>query len=144
MHMTSTTHTTGATVRLTCGDGRLPRALLDYAEALGGLSDPVPAPGGVKKFLADEAYGNKMLEDIAAYIQLHHQSIILVLAHEDCGAYGGKQAFPDNVAEKEFHKQELKKAAMLLRERFPDKRIVTGFIFLDGTIEVFADLAAVL
>ena len=138
------THGTWATVRLACGDGRLQRAILNYAESFGGLSDSVLAPGGVKKFLADEAYRSKMFEDIATYLQLHRQSVILVLQHEDCGAYGGKQAFPGDSAEKELQKQELKRAALLLRERFPDKRIVTGFISLDGVVEVFEDLAVVL
>src|SRR3989338_11290265 len=140
----NSTHGIWTTVRLTCGDGRLQRAILDYAESFGGLSDPVPAPGGVKKFLEDEAYRSKMLEDIAVYLQLHHQSVILVLQHEDCGAYGGKQAFAGDSAEKEFHKQELKRAALLLQERFSDKRIVMGFISLDGVVEVFEDLAVVL
>ena len=137
-------HGTWATIRLTCGDGRLQRAILDYAESFVGLSDPVSAPGGVKKFLADETYRSKMFEDIAIYLQLHHQSIILALQHEDCGAYGGKQIFPSDSAEKEFHQQELKRAVLLLQERFPYKRIVTGFISLDGTVEVFNDLAVVL
>lgn len=133
-----------ATVRFACGDGRFQRAMLEYAESLGGLSDPVLAPGGVKKFLADESYRNKIWEDIAIYFGLHGQNTILVLQHEDCGAYGGKSAFSDDAAEKEFHKQELARAAALLRERFPDKRVVTRFISLDGAVEVFQDLAPAL
>lgn len=142
MNTQNNSHGTWKTVRVTCGDGRIQRALLDYAESFGGLSDPVPMPGGVKKFLADEGYREKTMEDVATYMGLHGQDIILIIQHEDCGAYGGKGAFENQTTERQFHHQELERALPIFQERFPGKRIVAGFISLDGTVMVFEDLTA--
>lgn len=131
----NTTHGTWKTVRFTCGDGRLQRALLDYAEKeFEGLSDPVPAPGGVKKFLEDEGYRKKVLEDIATYIRLHNPPTILVIQHEDCGAYGGSKAFVGGSEELEFQERQLQAAVPILEREFPDRKVIPAFIGLDGHV----------
>lgn len=131
------------TIRIHCGDGRIQRALLEYAESFGGFSDLVVAPGGVKKFLENTAYREKVLEDLAIYSRLHNPSTILVIQHEDCGAYGGKAAFKNSKAEIEHQRRELERAVPILQEYFPDKRIILGFMSLDGKVIQFANVVPV-
>lgn len=130
-----------AVVSVTCGDGRIRQLVLDYVKsAFGGVPDDVSKPGCVKKFLTDEAAREQMFEDMDTYLGLHGQPTILVLAHEDCGAYGGKQAFQSDEQEIEHHSRELERALPILEQRFPDKRVILGFMFLNGSAKLFQDL----
>lgn len=142
MNTDNNNHGIWKTVCVTCGDGRFQRNLLDYAESLGGLSDSVLAPGGVKKFLGDEKYRETMLEDIATYLSLHRQDTILVIQHEDCGAYGGRKSFESQTTERQFHHRELEQVLPILQKRFPDTHIIAGFICLDGIVTMFEDLVS--
>src|SRR3989338_7095772 len=126
--MAPDSHGTWATVRIHCGDGRIQKAVLEHAESFGGFSDPVTAPGGVKNFISDEACRKLMLDHIGVYVRLHHPSQLLVIQHEDCGAYGGKQVFGDDQKERALHREELEKASEILEAEFPHLEIISGFV----------------
>lgn len=141
----STNHGNWTTLRLHCGDGRIQRALLDHAESFGGHSDAFLLPGGIKYLLGFSwrhpfAKLFAWLVGVVAfwafhlYLSLHKQEVILVIQHEDCGAYGGSKAFPDAAAEKAFHEEQLRKAEALLRKALPQKRIVTAYVLLSGEV----------
>jgi len=56
---------------------------------------------------------------------LHHAKRIIIVNHQDCGAYGGSQKFNgDEAVEQKFHEEELKKAKAKLSVKYPDKEIV--------------------
>lgn len=141
--MNNNSHGTWATVRLHCGDGRFQEDLLAYAKSFGGFSDPVLAPGGVKKLLEDESYRMKVLEDLRIYIGLHNPKKLLVLQHEDCGAYGGSKAFSSNIQEESFQYVQLQKAIALLKTEFPGMEIVPAYIRLSGQIVPLSELSYV-
>ncbi len=76
-------------------------------------------PGGPKA-LVDDTMRNIFLGAIQnVSVNLHHIEKIILIAHRDCGAYGGSKAFTDAEAEKETQMKDLKTARNILMEKFP-------------------------
>jgi len=96
--------------------------------------DLVHIAGGGGAFLADDA-SSLMLKQVDLSVKLHQSSMVVLINHEDCGAYGGKAAFADADAEHERHDSDLKKAAELIAEKHPQLTIKRLYQHLDGTFE---------
>jgi carbonic anhydrase len=103
-----------------CIDFRFRKSLAEFLEARFGDSyDLVSVAGGVKRLVADPLESNFILEQVKISDRLHKPEVILLIQHEDCGAYGGSAAFGDFSDEQETQNQELEKAEILLKEQFP-------------------------
>ena len=110
-------HTCKALV-IHCIDFRFRKSLSEFLESRFGDSyDLVSVAGGVKRLVADPLENNFILEQIKISDRLHKPGVILLIQHEDCGAYGGSVAFGDFSTEQEAQNQELEKAKALLREQ---------------------------
>ncbi len=76
-------------------------------------------PGG-PKVLANEEMRDIFLGAIEKVsIGLHHVKEFVLIAHRDCGAYGGSTKFSDPATEKATQVEDLKIARGVLLERFP-------------------------
>ena len=76
-------------------------------------------PGGPKA-LVSETTRDVFLDAIQnVSVNLHHIEKIILIAHRDCGAYGGSTAFATPEAEKEAQTKDLQTAHKFLLERFP-------------------------
>lgn len=110
-------HTCKALV-IHCIDFRFRKSLAEFLEQRFGDSyDLVSVAGGVKRLVQDPLDNNFILEQIKISDKLHKPEVILLIQHEDCGAYGGSVAFGDFSTEQETQNQELEKAEILLREQ---------------------------
>jgi hypothetical protein len=77
-------------------------------------------PGG-PKVLADEMKRDIFLDAIQnVSVSLHHIEKIILIAHRDCGAYGGSAAFSNPEAEKAAQAKDLQIARDILLKRFPE------------------------
>lgn len=56
-------------------------------------------------------------------IGLHHIKEVILVAHRDCGAYGGSVAFAGSVEEKATQVEDLKIARGILSEKFPNLEV---------------------
>ena len=78
------------------------------------------------------AGGVKNLETILGQIEiskrLHDIKKVVLINHEDCGAYG-EQGTPEK------HSEDLKNAATKIKELHPDLEVETYYLHLDGTFE---------
>lgn len=111
-------HTCEAVV-VHCIDFRFRKSLAEFLESRFGDSyDLVSVAGGVKRLVSDPLNNNFILEQIKISDALHKPGVILLIQHEDCGAYGGSQAFGDFSTEQEAQSQELEKAETLLKQQF--------------------------
>lgn len=107
-----------------CIDFRIQRFLNEYLERrFPGAYDRVALAGGVKEF---------PLEQCGTSVRLHGPKTILLIQHEDCGAYGGSGALGEFPAELAFQKEELQKAERTVREHFPDIAVENFLIRLSG------------
>ncbi len=76
-------------------------------------------PGGVMQLLEAKLYAS-FLSDISIGFGRENKSLwkIFLMNHEDCKAYKGKKVFKSRKEEKEFHKEELRRAKNVLLEVF--------------------------
>lgn len=69
-----------------------------------------------------------ILKQISISKRLHQIKKVVLINHEDCGAY-------EEAGTLEKHADDLKKAAVKIREQFPDLEVNTYYLHLDGTFE---------
>ena len=85
--------------------------------------DRVAFAGGVKSL-------DIIMDQIEISHRLHHIKKVVLINHEDCGAYGDP---PAGGAEK--HTEDLKNAASQIKQRYSDLAVETYYLHLDGTFE---------
>ena len=110
-------------VVLSCIDFRFWKETAEFAEKeLGIKSFDFPSlPGGVK---AINENNDLAMSCISVPCDLHHAQKIILVNHEDCGAYGGSAKFATREDEQKFHEEELRKAKTKIAEKYPDKEII--------------------
>jgi carbonic anhydrase len=129
-------HTCKALV-IHCIDFRFRKSLAEFLEKRFGDSyDLISVAGGVKMLVQDPLDNNFILEQIKISDTLHKPKVILLIQHEDCGAYGGSVAFRDFSEEQEVQNQELEKAEVLLKQQF-SQPVEKHLVRLSGKIIPF-------
>lgn len=69
-----------------------------------------------------------VLKQIGIAVKLHHIKKVVLINHEDCGAYG-KAGTPQK------HEEDLKKAEGKIKKLFPSLEVNLYYLHLDGTFE---------
>lgn len=117
---------------VTCIDFRLQEVINKWvAENFAPKTfDRVALAGGVKNL-------EIIMEQIDIAHRLHQIKKVVLINHEDCGAYG-QENFPDTEAEQNTHSQDLKTAKEKVKEKYPDLEVSTFFLHLDGTFELIS------
>ncbi|MDP4007141.1 MAG: hypothetical protein Q8P55_00900 [bacterium] len=126
--MTSAKHIcTGAVLQ--CMDFRLRRKLADALEKHFPQEDYdlISIAGGVQDLLRED-WREFVFKQFDLSRKLHEPSLIVLVQHEDCGAYGGTAAFGDFERELKAHQDEIRRARVLLEARYPETRI-EGYLF---------------
>ncbi|MBI5421422.1 MAG: hypothetical protein HZA35_03910 [Parcubacteria group bacterium] len=123
-----------------CTDNRFWSVFKHFIKYLGFEDiDAASPPGGAKVFASPSKAGDRevALDKIKLLMPVHHIRRVVLFTHTDCAAYGGLSRFNgDEENEFEFHSAELKKAAEIVRERFPELAVETYFIDHKGIIKV--------
>jgi hypothetical protein len=133
-------HTCKALV-INCMDFRLLTAIFSFLEKAGllGNCDYVSVPGstraltvtavnplfswtGVKERILFRLYRFFMMYMLWVSVHLHHIEEVVLINHNDCGAYSGKK-FNSLEEEYEFHIRELKIAEKIILRKYPKLRI---------------------
>ncbi|MBI4036075.1 hypothetical protein HY383_03920 [Candidatus Daviesbacteria bacterium] len=83
--------------------------------------DRVALAGGVFDF-------GYVLKQVEISKRLHHIKKVILVNHEDCGAYG-----ESGTAQK--HAEDLKDAASKIKQQYPDLEVDLYYLHLDGTFE---------
>lgn len=83
--------------------------------------DRVAFAGGVHDF-------DTILHQIEISKRLHHIKKVILINHEDCGAYGEE-------GNDEKHSEDLKNAAGGVKAQFEDMEVESYYLHLDGTFE---------
>jgi hypothetical protein len=113
-------------VVLSCIDFRFWKETAEFAEnELGIKTFDFPSLPGSAKAINESQDEEFVFGCIKVPIELHHAEKVVIINHQDCGAYGGSAKFGgDEKAEQEFHEKELKKAKEKVLARYPDKEII--------------------
>ena len=121
---------------LTCFDQRIRMTVNKFLQKRGILRpDMVVIAGGAKTLASprNDFERDFILEQMRMSILLHQTKRAYLMCHSDCATYGGLKAFNnDQKTEAEHHAQELKRAAELLKERFPELEVECFFVNFEG------------
>lgn len=121
---------------LFCMDFRFKDAALEFLKHDLGLVDLdlVVLAGAAKNLAApqDSSDFKVTLKQFELSSKLHQIKKIVLIDHQDCGAYGGSAVFETSKGEREAHIINLRKAGEILRQRFPDKEIVLFYAKIIG------------
>lgn len=121
-------HTADAVI-ITCIDFRLQEAINNWiAENFQPRTfDRVALGGGVKNL-------DTIMSQIEIAHRLHHIKKVVLVNHEDCGAYG-QENFQDSQTEHLRHTQDLKAAKQKINQTYPDLEVTTFYLHLSSKFE---------
>ncbi len=119
-----------------CFDNRFQVGFSKFLKRLGiSKSDSIKIAGGAKSLASPEHEKDRsfVVEQIRKSIRLHQTSLVILMLHSDCGAYGGLAGFANNAqAEAQHHEQELRAAAGFLRTEIPGIGVQAYFVDFEG------------
>jgi len=125
---------------LTCFDQRIRQTVNKFLQRRGiSRPDMIVVAGGAKTLASprNDFERDFILEQIRMSILLHGTKRAYLVCHSDCATYGGLAAYNgDADAEARHHFEELKRAADLLRTRFPELSVDCFLVNFEG---VFVD-----
>ena len=109
---------------LSCGDPEIKISLTRELDAPFGPKGYfwLPELGGVKDFLSPDAPSDKdrLIRKIKKAHSIHPFGLIILINHSNCGAYKlSGHSFDDTQKEEQFHTEELKRAAEVIKKEFP-------------------------
>jgi carbonic anhydrase len=98
------------------------------AENVAPLVDAFNIPGVAKNFLEEgNLFARSAIAAIQKSIDLHQISSIILMAHWDCGGYGGSKKFPSPTAEETAYRDDLMKAREKLAAQFSLLNVRAGY-----------------
>jgi hypothetical protein len=107
---------------------------------LTGDYDEVALPGSslalVEKSYPD--WGKSLVDVMNLLKKIHRIKRVIFLDHRDCGAYRfikGAEAVSTKEKETETHKEVFKEVRLFMKNNFPELKVYTLLIGLDGVIE---------
>lgn len=109
------------TLVITCIDFRFAVANQNFINETLQLKDNydhISIPGSIYSLINPETR-DLVFNKFALSVKLHLVNDVVIIAHKDCGAYGGSSAFGSESAEKEILCTDLGKARALLLEKYP-------------------------
>lgn len=120
-----------------CFDNRFELGFRKFLKRSGIVNiDPIKIAGGAKSLASPEAEWERefVLGQIDKSIRLHSTRRVILMAHSDCGAYGGlEDGFAGDARNEAATLQaELERAAGYLRLRHPEVQISTYFVDFEG------------
>ena len=114
-----------STMVINCSDFRFAKAsqvLINERMGLKGDYDYFSIPGSIRNMLNKETI-KLVMEEFGISVRLHHVKRVVIIAHEDCIGYGGRQAFSSHEEEYKTIRKDLRKARRLMRLRFRDSEV---------------------
>lgn len=116
---------TAQAVALTCIDFRFRKALHEFFENELNLHavDHKADAGGVQQLVEKGPVQDWILKNFQIAFTLHNVNKVILINHQDCGAFGGSAAFKSEEEEINFHETLLRHAASIVKSMFTDKEV---------------------
>src|SRR3990167_2333696 len=106
-----------------CIDFRFQKYIRDWTDKnLAGKTFDLVGYAGATKDL------DAVMKQVDISVNLHHINQIVLIHHEECGAYG-MESTPER------HTQDLKRAKEVILSKHPNIKVGTYYLHLDGTFE---------
>ncbi|HLN00990.1 MAG TPA: carbonic anhydrase [Bryobacteraceae bacterium] len=131
---------------LWCFDDRITLVVQKFLKRISARHvDTIRIAGGAMALASpkDNFEQGFVIEQLRLSRKLHQTERVILVAHRDCGAYGGSARFQgDAEAEVSFHRAELARAAEVIRTALPEVTVEHYFADFDGVWEVEAARSA--
>ncbi len=115
-----------------CSDYRFVQVVVDWMNEQGRLGqyDLIALPGSQANARTDELFFSSKLGTL---IDLHDPEVVWLIAHRDCGTYGGSRVFGGRWHhEREMYVRDLREATELVQSKFPGVAVNRFVINCDG------------
>lgn len=136
------TRNEASTLLIQCVDFRLREETDEFMHKIGlrDKYDEVALPGASLALVNDKyTYWGKTIEDVVQILQgLHKIQQVIFLDHRECGAYKlliGEEYLETQEKETAAHVEVLNKARKVIKEKFPQLKVYTFLMGLDGEVE---------
>jgi carbonic anhydrase len=120
---------------IACFDWRIQARVFAWMQSQGYFTyDPMEYPGivGVISSPAQPEGREFVLQGVSKSLQLHAPRDIVVVSHDDCGAF---PVFSSPEEERAYHCEQLHQAAAIIRQRWPEGPAIR-LLYLTGTASV--------
>lgn len=109
----------------TCIDFRFRKALNNFITEELKLDsvDLKTDGGGVKMIVEGGPIREWLFANYKIAFDLHSVNRLILINHQDCGAYGGTKSFESLEMELKNHESQLKNAVQIIQDTFPSKQI---------------------
>ncbi len=117
---------------VTCMDFRFHKDIANFAKEqdLEGQYDLYSIAGTQKTFL-DEATHATAIKQVELSQKLHQMTDVYLIAHWDCGAYGGSKAFESDQSQRNKYLEDLQQAKKIIEEHFNGIKVHKYLAILD-------------
>ena len=121
-------------IALTCIDFRFRTAIQKFFEDELNLHsiDHMAMGGGTKKVVEEGPIREWVFANFDIAFNKHNVNRVILINHQDCGAYGGSAAFAgleDEIAKQEI---QLRHGVSVVRSKYPDKEIEAYLALIDN------------
>ena len=109
---------------LSCIDFRFHEAISEWVKENNFVGDyDLVSLAGAQKNVANPETRDFFMNQLAISVRLHKTNTILLLAHQDCGAYGGSKAFASWAEEKAKYTEDLNIAEATIKNVYPEMKV---------------------
>lgn len=120
-------------IALTCIDFRFRKAIQDFFEnELNIYSvDHMAQGGGAKMLLEEGPIRQWIFDNFDIAFNKHNVNRVILINHQDCGAYGGSESFAgpeDEVAKQEI---QLRHGVSVVQSKYPNKQVEAYLALMD-------------
>lgn len=99
-------------------DFRFQEAMDEWAKAQGFTKDyDLVVLAGAQKSVLDEDTSATAMKQVELSVKLHESNTVILMAHQDCGAYGGSKSFENWEEERNQYVTDLGAAESKIKEK---------------------------
>ena len=124
-----------------CMDYRFQDEMDGWAKAQGLENDyDLVVLAGAQKSILDYDTSATDMKQVELSKKLHESNTVILMAHQDCGAYGGSAAFENWEQEREKYIADLNAAEEKIVDRFPGTKFRKLILTFDGDVVSFEEV----
>lgn len=123
---------------LHCIDFRFQQPIQKFLADKGllGLADIVSLAGSAKNFVNPAMPSDRefLMRQVDISVKLHEIEKILIVNHQDCGAYGGSKSFANFEHEEREYKEDMKALKQAILEKYPNVAVEMYIALMEGDV----------
>lgn len=122
---------------LSCIDFRFHEAINNWVKETNLVGDyDLVSIAGAQKNVVNPETKDFFMNQLAISVRLHKPKAVILLAHQDCGAYGGSKAFANWAEEKAKYIEDLNSAEVAIKAAYPEMYVAKLIVTFDESWKI--------